>query len=72
MKAYLVVTGSLFALAGIAHLFGLLRELLTEGPNHVFGNPHFVVTSLVIFAVGAGFGVWALLLLRGAGRRPAL
>jgi hypothetical protein len=71
MKAYLMVTGSLFGLAGIAHLFGLLRELLTDGPNHVLGNPHFVVTSIVIFAVGAGLGVWALLLLRGTGRGAA-
>jgi hypothetical protein len=54
-KAYLVITGSLFGLAGIVHLFGLLREFMTEGANHVLGNPHFLVTSSVIVTVGGGF-----------------
>lgn len=71
MKAYLVVTGSVFGLVGIGHLIGFLRELLTEGPAHVLGNPHYLVTSIVVIAVGVGVAVWALLLLRGAGRRPA-
>ena len=69
MKAYLVVTGSLFGLAGIVHLIGLLRDLFTEGLNHVLGSPHYLVTNIAIVVVGLGFGVWALLLLRAALRR---
>ncbi len=72
MKAYLVVTGSIFGLAGITHLLGFARELWGEGAQHVFGSPRFVVTSLVIVAIGVGVGVWAAMLFRQALRKPGL
>jgi hypothetical protein len=71
MKTYLVVTGSIFGLLGIGHLLRLFIELFAEGPHHISANPTFLITSLVIFAIGAGVGLWALLLLRGAAQRAA-
>ena len=68
MKAYLIVTGSIFALLGIAHLF----RLFVEGGHPLLADPWFLASNLVIFVVGFGVGTWAFLLLRHVNRQPAI
>ncbi len=55
MKAYVVTTGILFALIGIAHIW------------EVIDRHHFLVEDAVVFAATAGLAVWAWRL----ARRPA-
>ena len=65
MKAYLVVSGILFGVVGIAHLLRLFveRDQLSEAG--------FLAHNLALFIVGGGLAVWALLLLRRRTRQPA-
>lgn len=60
MKAYLLVTGSIFGLIGVAHLLRLVLE-----PGHgLSADPWFFAGNLALFIVGGGLAVWALRLLR--------
>jgi hypothetical protein len=65
MKAYLITTGALFGLVGVAHLV----RLFVERPPSPDG--WFVAGNLALFAVGGGIAVWALRLLRGVGRHSS-
>ena len=58
MNAYLAVSGALFGLVGVAHLFRLFVE------RDQFSDPWFLAHNLALFTVGAGLSVWALKLLR--------
>jgi hypothetical protein len=56
MQAYLLVTGSIFALIGVAHLVRLAVE-----PGHSFSSdPWFFVHNLALFIVGGAVALWAL------------
>ena len=57
MKAYLLVTGTIFALVGIAHLLRLFVE------GHPLSDPWFLVHNVALFLVGGGLAVWAARLL---------
>jgi len=58
MKAYLVVSGALFGLVGIAHLLRLFveRDRLSER--------WFLAHNLALVVITLGLAVWALQLLR--------
>jgi len=53
MKAYLIVTGSIFGLIGVAHLVRLFVE------GHALSDPWFLGSNLALFVVGAGLAIWA-------------
>jgi hypothetical protein len=53
MKAYLVVTGTIFGLVGVAHLIRLFFE------GHPLSDPWFLGSNLALFVVGGGLAVWA-------------
>lgn len=57
MKAYLVVSGVLFGLVGIAHVLRLFVE------RDRFSEPWFLTHNLALFVIGGGLAVWALKLL---------
>ena len=57
MKAYLVITGAIFGLIGIAHLLRLFFE------GHPLTDPWFLASNLALFVVGSGIAVWAARLL---------
>jgi hypothetical protein len=66
MKAYLLVTGSLFGLVGVAHLLRLFLE-----PGHtISSDPWFFGGNMALFVVGGGVAAWAFRLLREL-RTPA-
>ena len=54
MKPYLLTTGSIFGLAGAAHVFALLR-----GWRLVSSDLGFVVENALLGAVGLGLAMWA-------------
>ena len=58
MKSYLMVTGALFGLIGLAHLVHLFSG---EQP---LSDSWFLGTNLLVSLIGVGFAVWALRLLR--------
>ena len=58
MKAYLVVSGALFGVVGIAHLLRLFAE------RDRLSDAWFLGHNLALFVVGGGLAVWALQLLR--------
>jgi high-affinity Fe2+/Pb2+ permease len=58
MKAYLVVTGTIFGLVAIAHLLRLFFE------GHPVSDLSFLWTNVALFLVCGGLAVWALKLLR--------
>lgn len=64
MKAYLITTGAIFGLVGIAHLARLFFE------GHSLSDTGFVVGNLALFLVGGGIAVWAGRLLAGLPRPP--
>jgi hypothetical protein len=66
MKAYLLVTGSLFGLVGAAHL---LRLFLERG-HTLSSDPWFFCGNFALFALGSGVAAWALRLLHKL-RSPA-
>jgi len=51
MKAYLVVTGTIFGLVGIAHLLPLFVE------GHPLSDPWFLGHNLALFLVGGALAV---------------
>ena len=57
MKAYLIVTGTIFGLVGVAHLLRLFVE------GHAFSDPWFLGHNLSLFVVGGGLAAWAARLL---------
>jgi len=57
MKAYLIVSGLLFGLVGIAHLLRLFVE------GHPSSDSSFLIHNVALFIVGAGLALWALRLL---------
>ena len=59
MKAYLIVTGTVFGLLALAHVW----RVVAEGP-HALANPWFIFTTLL----AAGMCGWAWRLLRSAPR----
>ena len=62
MKSYLVVTGTIFGLIGVAHLLRLFVE------GHPLSDSGFLMTNLALFIVGGALAVWAgrlLVSLRG-------
>jgi hypothetical protein len=58
MKTYLVVSGALFGLVGIAHLIRLFVE------RDRLSDPWFLAQNLALFVVGGGLAVAALRLLQ--------
>ena len=64
MKAYLIITGSIFGLIGIAHLLRLFFE------GHSLSDPWFLASNLALFIVGGGIAVWAARLLVGLRSHP--
>jgi hypothetical protein len=54
MKAYLIVSGAIFGLVGIAHLLRLFVE------GHPLSDPWFLGNNVALFSVGGGLAVWAL------------
>jgi hypothetical protein len=58
MKAYLVVTGAIFGVVGIAHLVRLFAE------GHPLSDPWFFGVNVALFIVGGGLAVWAMRLFR--------
>ena len=65
MKAYLVVSGAVFGLVGIAHLLRLFVE------RDQSSDPSFLAHNLALFIVGGALAVWALQLLRRQGGSSA-
>lgn len=59
MKAYLILTGTIFGLVGIAHLLRLFFE------GHPLSDPWFLGSNLALFIIGGGIAVWAAGLLAG-------
>jgi hypothetical protein len=53
MKAYLIVTGTIFGLGGIAHLLPLVLG------GHDLSDPWFLGHNLILFLVGGALAVWA-------------
>ena len=58
MRTYVMATGAIFGLLTVVHLWRLVGE------RHLGKDPWF----LLFTALGAGFGLWALALLRPSGR----
>jgi hypothetical protein len=63
MKAYLIVTGSLFGLVGAAHLLRLFVER-----EHPWSDPGFLAHNVALFAIGGGIAFWAARLFLGLRR----
>ena len=64
MKAYLIFTGAIFGLVGVAHLLRLFFE------GHPLSDPWFLGTNLALFVVGGGIAVWAARLFLGLRSHP--
>lgn len=64
MKAYIITTGAIFGLVGIAHLLRLFFE------GHPLSDPWFLGGNLALFVVGGGIAAWAARLLVGLRRHP--
>lgn len=65
MKPYLIVTGTIFGLIGVAHLLRLFIE------RHRWSDYGFVGPNLLVFLVGGGIALWAVRLLLRRGRASA-
>ena len=59
MKAYIILTGAIFGIVGIAHLLRLFIE------GHSLSDAWFVGSNLALFVIGGGIAVWAARLLAG-------
>lgn len=59
MKGYLITTGAIFGLVGIAHLLRLFVE------GHALSDPWFLGHNLALFFIGGGIAIWAARLLVG-------
>ena len=64
MKAYLVLSGCIFGLIGVAHLLRLFFE------GQPLSDPWFLWSNLLLFLAGGGIAVWAAWLLVSLRRRP--
>jgi hypothetical protein len=64
MKAYLILTGAIFGLVGVAHLLRLFFE------GHSQSDPWFLGSNLALFVIGGGIAVWAARLLVGLRSHP--
>lgn len=64
MKSYLILTGVIFGVVGIAHL---LRSFIEGHPAMDFW---FVGSNLALFVIGGGIAAWAARLLVGLRARP--
>jgi hypothetical protein len=53
MKAYLLVTATIFGLVGVAHLLRLFFE------GHALSDPWFLGHNLGLFVAGVGLALWA-------------
>jgi hypothetical protein len=62
MRAYVQLSGVLFALVALGHLV----RVLARWPLLIAGYPLPALASLVVLAVTAGMSVWAWRLLTGA------
>jgi hypothetical protein len=58
MRVYVMITGVLFALLTIVHVWRLIEE------RNLAGDPFFILITLL----AAGLGAWALSLLRRSPR----
>jgi hypothetical protein len=58
MKAYLLVTGTIFGLVGVVHLLRLFVE------GHAPTDTWFIGSNVLIFLVGGGIAFWATRLLK--------
>ena len=58
MKPYLIVTGTIFGLVGLAHLLRLFIE------RHPWSDYGFLGPNLLVVLLGVGIAVWAVRLLR--------
>ena len=63
MKAYLITTGTLFALLALAHLLRTISEW-----QRLTTDPGFIVEGPGIGIVAAALSFWAWSLLRRSGR----
>ena len=57
MKAYVIVTGTIFGLMGIGHS---LRLFVEARPS----DPWFLWINLALSVAGVGFAIWAIQVLR--------
>ena len=57
MKAYLIVSGAIFGILGVAHLLRLFVE------GHSSSDHSFVIHNVALFIVGGALAAWALRLL---------
>ena len=64
MRAYLQISGTLFGLIALAHLYRLFRHW----PVEIAGNTMPLWASWVGLALAGGLSVWALRLLRATPR----
>jgi hypothetical protein len=62
MKPYLVVTGSIFGLIGVAHLLRLFIE------QHPLSDSWFLASNLALFLCGSGLALWAVRILVSLGK----
>ena len=62
MKSYLVATGSIFGLIGVAHLLRLFIE------EHAWSDSWFLASNLALFLGGSGLALWAVRLLVSLGK----
>jgi hypothetical protein len=64
MKTYLVLTGAIFGLVGIAHLLRLFFE------GNPLSDPWFLASNLALLVIGGGIAVWAARVLVGLRSHP--
>ena len=57
MKPYLIVTGTIFGLLGLAHLLRLFIE------RHPWSDYGFLGPNLLVSLLGVGLAIWAARLL---------
>ena len=57
MKPYLIVTGTIFGLIGLAHLLRLFIE------RHPWSDYGFLGPNLLLALLGGGIAVWSMRLL---------
>jgi high-affinity Fe2+/Pb2+ permease len=63
MKAYLIITGILFGLLALAHVWRTIAEL-----HRLVTDPGFLIEGPLIGLIAAGLSFWAWRLLRLAAR----
>ena len=66
MKAYLIVTGILFALLAVAHVVQAIEVM-----NRLSSDPTYVLGVFAIAITTVSLTIWALVLVRRQGRTGA-